>query len=78
MKRDDFKKKKDSWTKLLEIFFFFFFILSLFSYFSVCFLMLKLLCVKEEKKTAVVTFWPCVQCNIENISLLFHIYSLCW
>lgn len=55
MKRDDFKKKKRLLNKIIGDFFFFF-ILSLFSYFSVCFLMLKLLCVKEEKKTAVVTF----------------------
>lgn len=35
---------------------------------------LKLLCVKKrKKKTAVVTFWPCVQCNIENTSFS-HLY----
>lgn len=54
MKRDDLKKKKKK--RLLNKIIGDFFILSLFSYFSVCFLTLKLLCVKEEKKTAVVTF----------------------
>lgn len=49
MKRDDFKKKK---KRLLNkmIGDFLFFILSLFSYFSVCFLTLKLLCVKKKGK----------------------------
>lgn len=49
MKRDDFKKKK---KRLLNkmIGDFLFFILSLFSYFSVCFLTLKLLCVKKKKE----------------------------
>lgn len=31
------------------------------------------LCKKRKKKTAVVTFWPCVQCNIENTSFS-HLY----
>lgn len=44
MKRDELKKKKTPEQNYWR-----FFILS-FSYFSVCFLTLKLLCVKEEKK----------------------------
>lgn len=77
MKRDDFKKRL--LNKMIGDFFFLFHFIIVFLFFLFVFWRLKLLCVKKgKKKTAVVTFWPCVQCNIENISLLFHIYSLCW